>query len=283
MILRVFPRRSKQYTPDDRHAFVCEPPLWTPAAHRVSEVHISVCFTWDKDRAERILKPSWEMLYPGKVRVGGPAYQSPCDTFTPCRYVKAGITYTSRGCDDRCPWCLVPEWEGRLRTLDHISPGRVVQDNNLLACPKAHRRRVYDMLAGVPTVQFKGGLAAGRLTAWDAARLRSLRVNEMWFACDTVHRIGALRKALRLLGGVSRNVLRCYVLCGFDAQETVEDAEARLVEVWEAGATPFCQLYRSPTEAKRREWPDEWRHLARAWSRPAATKARARQLLGSAR
>jgi hypothetical protein len=90
--IRVFPKRTA-HIPDDALAFVGDPPLWRPDA---DEVHVSCTFTWDKVEAER-LQYAWGQYYP-KVLLGGPAFDSPCDTFTPGMYVKQGITYTSRGC-----------------------------------------------------------------------------------------------------------------------------------------------------------------------------------------
>lgn len=58
-IARVFPRRTAA-TPTDELAFVnCNPPIL--AMPEVDEVHVSVAFTWDMPRAER-LAPEWEMV-----------------------------------------------------------------------------------------------------------------------------------------------------------------------------------------------------------------------------
>lgn len=124
-VIRVFPKRTS-HTPIDDMAFIGAPPLDRPEA---DEVHISCAFTWDQPKAED-LKMAWSQYYP-VVKVGGPAYDDPCDGFTPGQYLKPGITITSRGCNNHCPWCLVPEREGKIRELA-ICPGNKIQDNNLL-------------------------------------------------------------------------------------------------------------------------------------------------------
>ena len=95
-IIRVFPRRTSA-TPIDEMVFIGEPPMIRPEA---DEVHVSVAFTWDKPIAERLQK-AWAQYYP-IVKIGGPAYSSPCDTFTPGFYIREGFTFTSRGCNNLC-------------------------------------------------------------------------------------------------------------------------------------------------------------------------------------
>ena len=94
--IRVFPRRTS-HTPRDRLAFIGDPPLFRPRVEDVSEVHISVTFTWDIPEARR-LERAWGALYP-VVRIGGPAFGQITTDFTPGRYIKHGVTFTTRGCD----------------------------------------------------------------------------------------------------------------------------------------------------------------------------------------
>jgi len=135
-IIRVFPRKTSM-TPTDDYAFVGDPPLWRPEA---DEVYVSCTFTWDIEEAHR-LQEAWAQHYP-VVGLGGPAINGSHDDFVPGEYLKHGVTITSRGCPRRCPWCLVPDYEGDVRTLP-IMPGWIVQDNNLLATPKRHQARVF--------------------------------------------------------------------------------------------------------------------------------------------
>ncbi|KKL15662.1 hypothetical protein LCGC14_2503320, partial [marine sediment metagenome] len=124
-IIRVFPRQTS-YTPIDEMALSGEPGLFSPEA---DEVHICCVFTWDIPKAER-LQAAWSQYYK-TVRIGGPAYGSPLGPFIPGQYIKPGVTFTTRGCNMKCYWCLVPSREGRLQTLD-FPPGYIIQDNNLL-------------------------------------------------------------------------------------------------------------------------------------------------------
>jgi len=265
-IIRVFPVRTS-YTPTDDLSYIGAPPLLLPTPSEDYEVHVSTTFTWNRAEAER-LQGAWAAHYP-IVRIGGPAYNSN-GIFVPGRYIKQGVTFTSRGCNNRCAFCLVPEREGRLHEIDDFSPGYIIQDNNLLQCSRAHIERVLVMLQRQKRgAIFSGGLEAALVTDWFADALRGMRVHEVYLACDTEGAIKSLRKAVEKLAFLGRQKLRCYVLIG---RGTIETDTARLMAVWEAGCLPFAQTFQPPTD-KRIEYPPEWKRLQRTWSRPAATKA----------
>lgn len=259
-IIRVFPRKTNM-TPFDEYAFYEEPGMFLPPH---DEVHISCTFTWDKPRAEELYE-AWYGKAP--VKLGGPAYDDSSGDFISGRYVKPGITFTSRGCPNSCKFCHVPRREGKIKELP-VTAGNIIQDNNFLACSRSHREKVYQMLRQQSKVEMRGGLEVARLTDWDIEQMRSVRMTSLWIACDTK---GALNKAIKAIqrlraAGFSQNHIRCYVLIGDDIVEN----EARLRAVYESGALPFAQLYQ-PEE--RIEYSKDWRVFARVWSRPALYKA----------
>ena len=261
-IIRVFPRRTS-FTPTDDYAFIGEPPMMRPEAELV---HISATFTWDKLRAE-YLAQAWGQYY--DIELGGPAYDDPCDGFESGKYVRQGVTFTSRGCNSQCPWCLAWKREGKLKEL-LITTGNIIQDNNLFQCSKGHIAQVFEMLKGQRFIQFSGGLDARLITDEITEALRTLRVCQIFLACDIREAIRPLRRAIKKIG-LPRGKVRCYVLLKFNPTETISDATERMIEVWEAGAMPFAQLYQPPD--RWIDYPKKWRHFARIWSRPAAMKA----------
>ena len=187
MIIRVFPRKTSMTPIDDPYIFVGDPPLWRPEA---DVVHVSVTFTWDIEEGKR-LQEAWMQHYP-IVKLGGPALNGGGVLkfrFTPGMYVKHGVTFTSRSCNNNCPWCLVPEYEGKLRTIP-ITSGHIVQDNNFLQCPPSHRQAVYQMLSSQRrAAEFSGGLDARLVTDGVADELRGLRIHQVFFGRR--HRGGA--------------------------------------------------------------------------------------------
>ena len=268
-IVRVFPRRTS-LTPTDVLSFIGNPPMFQPMA---KEVHVSVTFTWDIAEGKR-LREAWAQYYP-VVKIGGPAFNDPCSDFTPGQYVKQGVTFTSRGCNNQCPWCLVPPREGRLRELPLVQ-GNLVQDNNLLQCSRAHLDKVFAMLRTQKAIEFTGGLDARLMTQDMADDIRGLRLKQLFLACDTDNGLGPLERAISLLQ-LPRDKVRCYVLLAFGT--TIDQCEERLQKVWHAGAMPFAQLYQPPDRLIH--YSQDWRHLQRTWNRPAAMKAHMRVALGS--
>lgn len=259
-MIRVFPRQTK-WTPTDALAFVGDPPLFLPIEQPVK---ISVTFTWDISEGERLFR-AWSGIYKD-VEIGGPAFRDPGGDFVPGRFIKEGVTITSRGCLRHCSHCFVPSREGTIRELE-IKDGHIIQDNNLLACNRPHIEAVFDMLRRQKKAAiFSGGLDTRLLQDWHRDLIDSIRVHELWFACDTDKAITYLKKATKILDEIPEQKKRCYVMIGFK-DETLKDAEKRLEEVYALGFLPFAQLYRGVNE---REYNKEWRELNRKWSRPAA-------------
>lgn len=262
-IIRVFPRRTS-LTPNDELAFVGDPPMIRPEA---DEVHVSCTFTWDIAKSQRLAQ-AWGQYYP--VKLGGVAFDTCPNGFTPGMYVKQGVTFTSRGCNNQCPWCLVWKREGKLKQYSEFYAGNIIQDNNFLQCDKTHMAKVFQMLRAQKQIEFSGGLDARLLTQDVADELRSLKIYQLFFAADTKQSIKPLIKAGKLLKDLNRRKLRCYVLLAFNGQ-TISEAEEHLENVWQAGFMPHAQLYQP--DDRWINYPIEWRHLQRKWCRPAAMQS----------
>ena len=260
-IIRVFPRKTNA-TPTDALAFVGDPPLFRPDA---DEVHVSCTFTWDKPEAERLVR-AWSAHYPTR-RLGGPAYDDAGGEFVPGRYVKDGMTITSRGCPNACGFCFVPKREGRLRLLE-IKPGWDILDNNILACPREHIEAVLAMLDEQPkAARFTGGIEARRVEPWFVERLKRLRLEVLFMAYDQVWEKRFVERAAKMMvdAGLTRHQVGCYVLCGFYG-DTIEAATQRCEWVKGLGVTPFAMYFQDTIP---RPIPFAWRVFRRDWSRPA--------------
>lgn len=261
-MIRVFPHKTK-WTPTDELAFFGAPTLFHPIDRKIP-VKVSVTFTWHKPEAEHIAA-MWRNFY-DDVQIGGPAYGDPGGEFVPGMFMKEGCTITSRGCPKKCGWCVVPRREGAIRELP-IKPGWIVQDNNLLACSEGHIRAVFDMLREQNRrIFFNGGLDKHFLKDWHRELFDSIRIGELWFACDTSADFASLERASRILDGIPLRKRRCYTMIGYEAENPC-DAERRIERVFNLGFMPFCQLYQ-PDQPK--VYSEDWRRLRRKWSRPAA-------------
>lgn len=259
-IARVFPVRTAA-TPVDELAFVdCEPGLFAP---EVDEVHISVAFTWHKERAEHLFN-AWSQVAP--VKIGGPAYNQPGAAFVPGRYLRAGYVITSRGCPNRCWFCSVWHREPGLVELP-IVDGTNVLDDNLLACSERHIREVFCMLKRQRgRIEFTGGLEAARLRDWHVQLLSDLRPAQMFFALDTPDDEEPLRNASRMLreAGFTRQQMRAYCLIG-GPRDTFAQAESRLRLCVALGFFPMAMLWRDQDGSV----DPQWRAFQREWARPS--------------
>lgn len=266
-IIRVFPRRTKATPTDDLVRIGKGPDLFDEA----DEVHISVAFTWDLPRAERLAK-EWSHVAP--VKIGGPALNEPGGDFVPGMYLKDGYVITSRGCPNRCWFCSVPEREGgTIRELP-ITDGWNLLDDNLLACSDDHIRGVFSMLKRQKNpVQFTGGLEAARLKQWHVDALTEMKPAQMFFTYDTPDDLVPLQEAGKMFresglgitstGNISHR-LRCFVLCGYP-RDNIKAAEFRLKETISAGFIPMAMLWKDKTGKRDKEWGK----FQREWARPA--------------
>lgn len=257
-IARVFPTRTSM-SPQDKDAYFGPPGLF--ASQGYDEIHISVVFTWDIEKAEW-LKKQWGMIAP--VRIGGPAIDGEGNGFVPGIYLRKGVTITSRGCPNQCPWCFIKKPLAELE----INEGNNIIDNNLLACSGGHLEKVFKMLKTQRRIKLSGGLEAGRITEKIVEKLRGLRIRQLWTAYDHLGHFKEVERAFKILTQYfRRDQLGCYVLIGYK-NDTMDQAEARLRHVLEFGGMPFAMLYRDK-EGGYPQPEKEWRKFQKCWVRPA--------------
>lgn len=271
-LARVFPRRTKA-SPDDDLSYFGPPDLFAEA----DAVHVDVTFTADIPKAESLAE-QWLRVAP--VRIGGVAYGDPGQEFVPGRYIKHGYTFTSRGCPRRCWFCSVWKRDPTPRLLP-IQDGWNILDDNLLACPEDHVRRVFAMLARqTRRVEFTGGLEALALQDYQVGLLADLKPRpNCFFAYDPGDAFETLESAARrlLAAGFSTasHRLRCYVLIGYP-KDTFALAEKRLTDILKIGFTPMAMLWQPETASAEKHRPKpEWKGFQRQWVRPAIIHSRA--------
>ena len=249
-IARVFPRKTNA-SPDDYLAFFGPPPKHLRPGV-VDEIHVSVTFTYVIPIARK-LATQWQHISP--VKIGGPALGHPGSNFITGMYLKQGYIITSRGCPNNCWFCDVHKREGNIRELP-IMQGSNLLDSNILACSIEHIRKVFKILKeqSQPT-QLTGGLEAKRLTYEHVLMLWDLRPKQMFFAYDTPDDLSHLVRAGELLrfANFTRQHLRCYVLIGWP-KDSIDEAEKRLIDTWEAGFMPMAMVYKDKTEHINSVW-----------------------------
>jgi hypothetical protein len=231
------------------------------------EVHVSCVFTWDIPKALEMQR-QWEFATNKPVRIGGPAFGTRGEAFTPGLYTKPGIVFTSRGCNNNCWFCFVPKRDGKLRELK-IENGWNVQDDNLFSCSEKHIRAVFEMLKRQPKpAEFTGGIEAKILQPWHIELMQTITIKQMFFAYDTEDDYGPLvRAGEMLLNAGFKNQLRCYNLIGGPG-DTIKKATDRLRKTFKAGFLPQAMLYRDQTNRT----DHKWRTFQRDYARPALAR-----------
>ena len=260
-IARIFPTKTSM-SPVDEDVYFGAPDLFTS---RYDEIHISVTFTWDIPKAK--MMANWWQGY-GRIKIGGVAING--ESIEPMiegKYLKKGITITSRGCPKECWFCMVRK--SKLIELEYFPKGNIIQDNNILSCSERHLDKVFSMLKTQKQIEFKGGLDKRKITPDIAQELKKLRIKSLWLASDSTPELRQLEKAINILrdADFKQDQIFCYALCGFD----MADEEKRMRKIFQMGALPFAQLYRNTQDDIR--YSKEWRRFQRRWCRPAIIKS----------
>ena len=166
--------------------------------------------------------------------------------------------FLTRGCVNKCPWCVVPAKEGSIHVVSDIvqvSQGRrdiVLMDNNFLASPKEFVREQLEIArANKYRIDFNQALDARRINEENAPLLAKTRwLKYVRIACDVDEMIGPCINAIRLLRrfGLPGDVM-VYVLTK-NGNDGVASALRRIKALTEADkrAIPFVMPYRSLTD-----------------------------------
>jgi hypothetical protein len=158
--------------------------------------------------------------------------------------------FTTRGCPNRCAFCVVPRKEGRLGVVGDLysfwagQKSVILLDNNLTAAPMDHFKAIIDQLTYRKVrVDFSQGLDLRRLTEEHAQLLgRVRRLKRIHFAWDNVRDEAAIRRGLgRILRAINGHDIMVYVLIGFDS---APDEDLYRVEALRGlGVGPFVMPY----------------------------------------
>lgn len=187
--------------------------------------------------------------------------------------------FLTRGCPNRCPWCVVPRKEGRIRPYmdcDEIAiEGRtklVLMDNNILAAGDYAVSQLEKIIERGYRVDFNQALDArmvddrfARLLAqckWIDRRIR--------FGCDTPAQVKHCERAISMINGYGyRGEYFLYTMLNDDFRECYERIHYWWVRNHEQRAKhalniyPYAQPYRDP-DNPRRPVP-EWQKDVARW------------------
>lgn len=131
-------------------------------------------------------------------------------------YVSTDTAYgfLTRGCPNKCPWCVVPRKEGKIRPymdIDEIAvDGRkkvVLMDNNILAAGDYAVQQLEKIIKRGYRVDFNQALDARLVTDEFARLLAQIKwlQNRIRFGCDTKGQIAEVERAIGMINGYGYN------------------------------------------------------------------------------
>jgi len=166
--------------------------------YNADKTYISIIFDWNRNKVQNFLNAEiggsgWDL---------GKTLPPEIDRVKP----RINLGFTTRGCIRKCPFCVVPKKEGKIRIEGDIydlwdgkSRDVVLLDNNILALPEHFRKICSQLRKEKLRVDFNQGLDCRLLTEDIAKELAVLSHIEYRFAFDFPEMKPAVTKAIRLL------------------------------------------------------------------------------------
>lgn len=229
--------------------------------------YLSVAFTYKLneayDRAQRA------RFFGRRVVVGGPALflMRQGKMFHPLslvaevaeRYEDAvwrhnnEATFASRGCSEKCTFCIVPFMEGGFSLLPEFTPRPILCDNNLSGLPGEYQDYVIERYVkhGVQLKDANSGFEPHTFTEEVYRRWKPLvdAGGGPWrFAFDDMKEAVEVRRVFKMLRNEPERRKRVYVLIG---NEPFAACMERIQETIASGCEPHCQPYLDLTATTR--------------------------------
>lgn len=183
--------------------------------------------------------------YAIKSKLSDEIEQMPPDysIYPDCDY---SIGFLTRGCPNKCPWCVVPEKEGNIkpyRDIEQVASHKnvVLMDNNILACD--HGIKQIEKIGAMNIkIDFNQGLDSKMIDNSVAKLLAKCKwYKPLRLACDTIANIPHIERAVKLLreNNCTPSNYFCYVLV-----KDIKDALERVEFLRKIKVDPFAQPYR---------------------------------------
>ena len=173
--------------------------------------------------------------------------------------------FLTRGCPNKCPWCVVPRKEGKIRPymdIDEIAvEGRkkvVLMDNNILAAGDYAVQQLGKIIERGYRVDFNQALDARLVDDRFARLLAQIKwlQNRIRFGCDTKGQIAEVERAIGMINGYGYNgEYFLYTMIG--GKSDFNESYSRVHYWWVRnheirsrhrgnGIYPYAQPYRDP-------------------------------------
>jgi hypothetical protein len=214
-------------------------------------IYGSKVFTWTKTKTKDMFLENSNLEIGGTGFVGNKNELSDeiehiCPDYSIYPNIDASYGFLTRGCPNKCPWCFVPEKEGKIRknadVEEFLKHKKVVlMDNNVLSHDWGIQQIEKLIKLGVK-VDFNQGLDARLIDNSMAKLLSKIRWDpKIRLACDTDTSIEPVRKATELLRWHNTAPLGFFV---YVLVKDIESSIERIKFLKGMNLTPFAQPYR---------------------------------------
>lgn len=240
------------------------------------KVYVSCVFSKNLNHASGI-----RHFYPdAEFYIGGPGLEKPTalppeiDCMMPDYSIYPDINYslgyTSRGCPNACPFCIVPKIEGSFKEVAKISEFHnpdfdniILYDNNFFYSDLWREKLNYLNEQGLK-VSFNQGLDARRMDEEKSSALAdsntydlNFKKKRVYFSWDLMHTEKTVINGLKnvINAGIKPYTIMVYMLVGYNTSHN-EDMY-RFKTLRSLGLDPFAMVYNNYKD-------DKWiRHFAR--------------------
>ena len=175
--------------------------------------------------------------------------------------------FLTRGCPNKCKWCVVPRKEGAVRPywdVDRVANGNkkiVLMDNNILAAGEYGKEQLRKIIERGYRVDFNQAIDARLVTdeyAQLLAQIKWLDNQRIRFGCDTPGQIEECKRAMEMISGYGfRGQFFLYCMLNANFWESFErvnywwkwEQEVRKTKVGNH-VYAYAQPYRDPVNPR---------------------------------
>ncbi|MFX1295502.1 MAG: hypothetical protein ACFFD2_11725 [Promethearchaeota archaeon] len=165
------------------------------------------------------------------------------------------ISFTTRGCPRRCPFCAVRQHEPKFivkenwtEDIEITKPGIIFWDNNWLASPNFERdikKLIKFQKIGITQIDFNQGLDCRLLDENKVRLLSKIKIKPLRLAFDNSSEDGYIQNAIEFAQKYGFKDIRVYVLYNSeDNHDTQEYFYYRINELNKLGALIYPMRYR---------------------------------------
>lgn len=233
-------KKIEKYHTDRGDEIILDLPMFRTIADKI---YVSCIFDWNKYQCEE-----WKEW---GAEIGGSGYDLKKTLPPEIDKIKVDINmgFTTRGCIRKCPFCIVPEKEGKIKAVGDIydfwdgkSKEIILFDNNILALPKHFKMICSQIRDEQLKVDFNQGLDCRLLTEDLVQELKSIKCIEYRFAFDNIKDMPHIEKAIELLDKYDIKAM-WYIIVGFNS--TFEDDIKRIDHITFRGHRAFVMKHKN--------------------------------------